>query len=98
MTERQVSRRHVLTGGAAAISTLGLPAKVLAQAPAAATVTPALLDAAKKEGKLVWYAAMDLPVSQHVAKAFETKYPGVAVRIERTGSERQFQRLAQEYA
>jgi iron(III) transport system substrate-binding protein len=41
---------------------------------------------------------MDLPVSQHVAKGFEAKYPGVTVRIERTGSERQFQRLAQEYS
>ena len=41
---------------------------------------------------------MDLPVSERVARGFEAKYPGVKVRIERTGSERQFQRLAQEYA
>jgi iron(III) transport system substrate-binding protein len=40
---------------------------------------------------------MDLPVSERVARGFEAKYPGIAVRIERTGSERQFQRLAQEY-
>ena len=72
--------------------------QVLAQAPAADAVTPALIEAAKKEGRVVWYAAMDLPVSQHVAKGFEAKYPGISVRIERTGSERQFQRLAQEYA
>jgi iron(III) transport system substrate-binding protein len=60
-------------------------------------VTPALIDAAKKEGKLVWYAAMDLPVSERVARGFEARYPGMSVRIERTGSERQFVRLAQEY-
>jgi len=97
MTERKLSRRHVLAGGAAAAGLLSMPAKVLSQAPAAAAVTPALIEAAKKEGRVVWYAAMDLPVSQNVAKNFEAKYPGIAVRIERTGSERQFQRLAQEY-
>ena len=68
-----------------------------AQPPAAGAVTPVLIEAAKKEGKLVWYAAMDLPVSERVARGFEAKYPGVSVRIERTGSERQFVRLAQEY-
>jgi iron(III) transport system substrate-binding protein len=98
MTERMLSRRYVLAGGAAAAGLLAMPAKVLSQAPPATAVTPALVDAAKKEGRVVWYAAMDLPVSQHVAKGFEAKYPGVTVRIERTGSERQFQRLAQEYS
>jgi iron(III) transport system substrate-binding protein len=78
------SRRSVLKGGAAA--------------PEPTAVTPALVEAAKKEGKVVWYAAMDLPVSERVARSFEAKYPGIAVRIERTGSERQFQRLAQERA
>lgn len=96
MTERTLSRRHVLAGGAAA-GLLAFPARVLSQAPAASPVTPELIAAAKKEGRVVWYAAMDLPVSQNVAKNFEAKYPGISVRIERTGSERQFQRLAQEY-
>jgi iron(III) transport system substrate-binding protein len=97
MTVSRMTRRRVLTGGAAAAGVLAMPAKVLSQAPAADAVTPALLAAAKKEGKVVWYAAMDLPVSQNVATRFEAKYPGISVRIERTGSERQFQRLAQEY-
>jgi len=73
-------------------------ARVCAAAPEPVPVTLALIEAAKKEGKVVWYAAMDLPVSERVARGFEAKYPGIAVRIERTGSERQFQRLAQEYA
>ena len=85
----------------AAAATVGLIAgryDVRAAAPEPTPVTAALIEAAKKEGKVVWYAAMDLPVSERVARAFEAKYPGIAVRIERTGSERQFQRLAQEYA
>jgi iron(III) transport system substrate-binding protein len=72
--------------------------RVLAQAPAAESVTPALIEAAKKEGKVVWYTSVDLPLAEKVGKAFETKYPGIAVRVERSGAERIFQRIGQEYA
>ena len=41
---------------------------------------------------------MDLPVAEKLAKAFEAKYPGIAVRVERSGAERVFQRIAQEMA
>src|SRR5262249_10813145 len=109
MTTLRVSRRDVLNGAGAAsageafASTVAgkfmqpAQAQVSAQAPEPTAVTPALIEAAKKEGKVVWYAAMDLPVSERVARGFEAKYPGIPVRIERTGAERQFQRLAQEY-
>src|SRR4029079_14999025 len=33
-----------------------------------------------------------------IGKAFEAKFPGVSVRVERTGAERVFQRISQEYA
>src|SRR4030088_1461275 len=91
------TRRDVLkTATAAALGAFARPAR--AAAPEPSRVTPALIAAARKEGKAVWYAAMDLPVAEKLARGFEAKYPGIAVRIERTGSERQFQRLAQEYA
>jgi iron(III) transport system substrate-binding protein len=97
MAKTKFTRRTMLKASAAiAVGAFASPLR--AAAPEASAVTPALIDAAKKEGKVVWYAAMDLPVSERVARGFEAKYPGVAVRIERTGSERQFQRLAQEYA
>jgi len=67
-------------------------------APPASAVTPALIEAAKKEGKVVWYTSVDLPLAEKVAKAFEAKYPGISVRVERTGAERVFQRIGQEYA
>ena len=60
--------------------------------------TPALIEAAKKEGKVVWYTSVDLPLAEKVGKAFEAKYPGIAVRVERSGAERVFQRIGQEYA
>src|SRR5258708_33378246 len=55
-------------------------AQVRAQAPAATAVTLALIEAAKKEGKAVWYAAMDLPGSERVARGLEAKSAGVAGR------------------
>ena len=69
---------------------------IRAAAPPAEAVTPALIEAAKKEGKVVHYTSVDLPLAEKVAKAFEAKYPGIAVRIERTGAERVFTRIAQE--
>src|SRR3979411_233582 len=92
-----ISRRDVLKPAAAAGVTLfGAPAR--AQAPAASAITPELVAAAKKEGKVAFYTAMDLPVAEKLAKAFEAKFSGVAVRVERSGSERVFQRIAQEMA
>jgi iron(III) transport system substrate-binding protein len=92
-----LSRRDILKGSSALA--LGLSAtSILAAAPPAEAVTPALIEAAKKEGKVVYYTSVDLPLAEKIAKAFEAKYPGVAVRVERTGAERVFQRIAQEYA
>src|SRR5258708_26082293 len=93
-----VTRRRLLKTSVAAVAVGGFACPARAATPEPTAVTPALIAAARREGKAVWYAAMDLPVAEHVARGFEAKYPGIAVRIERTGSERQFQRLAQEYA
>lgn len=101
MGSRTPSRRRVVAGSAAvAASAVVAPfaTRVLAQAPAASKITTELVEAAKKEGKIVWYTSVDLPVAEKVAKAFEAKFAGVAVRVERTGAERVFQRIGQETA
>ena len=91
------SRRDLLKGSGALA--LGLSsARVLAASPPATAVTPALIEAAKKEGKILYYTSIDLPMAEKIARAFEAKYPGIAVRVERTGAERVFQRIAQEYS
>ena len=92
------SRRDVLKGTSALALTTFASTRVLSAAPAASAVTPALIEAAKKEGKAIWYTSVDLPLAERVARSFEAKYPGVAVRVERTGAERVFQRIGQEYA
>ena len=60
-------------------------------------MTPALVEAAKKEGKVVFYTAVDVAVAEKVAAAFRAKYPGIEIQVERSGSERLFQRVGQEY-
>jgi iron(III) transport system substrate-binding protein len=71
---------------------------VWAAEPAPSKVTPELIAAATKEGKVSFYTSVEVVVAERIAKAFETKYPGIKVQVERTGSERVLQRLAQEYA
>ena len=96
--ERQrPSRRAVLKGAAMAAALPGaLATRVLAQAPAAEAITPPLVEAAKKEGKVSFYTAMDIPVAERLAKTFEARFSGVGVRVERSGSERIYQRIEQE--
>jgi iron(III) transport system substrate-binding protein len=94
---RRVSRRDVLKGSTA----LGLTAfasPIRAAAPAAEAITPALIEAAKKEGKVVWYTSVDLPLAERITKTFQDKFPGVVARVERSGAERIFQRIGQEYS
>jgi iron(III) transport system substrate-binding protein len=67
------------------------------QAPAPYDATPQLVAAAQKEGKIVWYSATDVQVAEKLARAFEAKYPGIKVQVERSGAERLFQRINQEY-
>ncbi len=81
-----------------ATALLPFGARVLSAAPAAEPITPSLIEAARKEGKVSYYNAMDLSVVEPMARAFETKYPGIKVEVERSGAERVFSRIAQEMA
>ena len=91
MTKHTFSRRDVLKA-----STALAAGAFASRADAAEPITPALVEAAKKEGKLAFYTAMDLPVAEKFGKTFEAKFPGITVRVERSGSERVFQRIGQE--
>jgi iron(III) transport system substrate-binding protein len=93
----RLSRREVLKGSGALALSLSAT-KVQAAAPPASAITPELIAAARKEGRVVYYTSVDLPMAEKIAKAFEAKFPGIAVRVERTGAERLFQRIGQEYS
>jgi hypothetical protein len=58
-----------------AAALLPFGARVASAAPPAELVTPAMIEAAKKEGSVTYYTAMDLSVAEPLAKAFEAKYP-----------------------
>jgi iron(III) transport system substrate-binding protein len=97
MKRRKLSRRDVIKGSA----TLGFAlfaAPLKAAAPEPVSITPQLIEAAKKEARVVLYSPMDLPVGEKLGRAFEAQYPGIQVQIERAGSERLFQRIEQEFA
>src|SRR3981081_4463711 len=93
-----LSRRDVLKGSGFLLADAAFSTRVMADAPPPEPITPALIEAAKKEGQDIYYTSPHLPVAEKVAKAFEAKYPGIAVRVERTGAERVFQRIGQEYS
>src|SRR6202049_4836774 len=94
---RRISRRELIKGSAA-LGLTAFAAPLKAAAPEPVAITPDLIEAARREAKVILYSSMDLPVGEKLGKAFEAQYPGIAVQIERSGSERLFQRLDQEFA
>ena len=89
MRDKRLSRRDALQAALKGSTALALgtvfasPAR--AAAPPAVAITPQLVEAARKEGKVILYSSMDLPVGEKLGKAFEAQYPGIAVQIERSG-------------
>ena len=75
MARQRVSRREAIKGSVA----LGLAlfaSPVRAAAPEPVAITPQLIDSAKREGKVVLYSAMDLPVGEKLGNAFQAQFPG----------------------
>jgi iron(III) transport system substrate-binding protein len=75
---------------------VGLLVSIPMLAAVSASAQDARVEAAKKEGKVVWYTSLALPTAEKVAKLFEAAYPGVKVEVQRTGSQRILQRVMQE--
>src|ERR1700736_1614448 len=96
MRDRKWTRREVLKTSTAVAAGVLFAEPIRAAAPAPTSVTPALIEAAHREGKVSFYSALELNVAERLGKAFEAKYPGIAVRVERSGAERIYQRIAQE--
>ena len=69
---------------------LSLAANLHAQSQAA------LIDGAKKEGKLVWYTSMAIDTSKPVLDAFEKEYPFIKTDLVRAGEEQLANRVLSE--
>src|SRR3954453_2649474 len=94
---KTITRRNLIKG-ATALGVTVAASSVRAAAPEPVAITPGLVEAARKEAKVVLYSAMDLPVGEKLAKAFGEQYPGIEVQVERAGAERLFQRIGQEFS
>jgi iron(III) transport system substrate-binding protein len=96
MRPRKFSRRQVLKAATALATVAVFPEPLKAAAPEPSVVGPASIAAARKEGAVAFYTAMDIPVAEQLGKRFEARYPGIAVRVKRSGAERVFQRIGKE--
>jgi iron(III) transport system substrate-binding protein len=96
MAGTRLTRRRVLQGAAALAAAASV--RPVRAAPEQGAITPELVAAARAEGKVSWYTSVDLPLAEKIARTFESKYPGIACRVERSGAERNFQRIGQEFA
>src|SRR5262249_12040091 len=94
--QRKWSRRDVLKAFAAGIGSAGFAQPGTAALPEAQPLTPDWIAAARKEGKIAFYSALELNISEKLARTFEARYPGITARVERSGAERIFQRIGQE--
>ncbi|HET7547483.1 MAG TPA: extracellular solute-binding protein [Usitatibacter sp.] len=77
--------------------TLTALAVAMAAAAPAAAQDKADVAAAEKEGKVVWYASVDVKVAEAIAEDFRKAHPKIDVEVERSGSERVYQRVNQEH-
>ena len=96
MRRQRWSRRDLLKSSTALAAGTVFAEPLKAAAPPPISVTPELIEAARKEGKISYYSALELSTAERLGKAFEAKYPGISVHVERSGAERIYQRIAQE--
>ena len=64
--------------------------------PALAATTDAAIDAAKREGEVVYYASMNLSEANALIGEFEKRHPYVKVKLQRSGSEKLLTRVLTE--
>ena len=62
----------------------------------AATTSDSLIDAAKREGEVVYYASMNLSEANAVIGEFEKRFPFIKIKLQRTGSEKLLTRVLTE--
>jgi iron(III) transport system substrate-binding protein len=61
-----------------------------------AASTDAILDGAKREGEIVFYASMNLAEANIMIAEFEKRYPSIKVKLNRAGSEKLLTRVLAE--
>lgn len=96
MLDRNLSRRDVLRASAVLAAGAIFAEPLEAAQPQPSGLDPSLVEAARKEGLVAFYTAMEIPVAEDLGRVFKAKYPGIAVNVKRSGAERVFQRIGKE--
>ena len=68
----------------------------VARTVAFAAAADSLIEAARREGEVVYYASMNLSEANALIGAFEKRYPFIKVKLNRTGSEKLLTRVLTE--
>jgi iron(III) transport system substrate-binding protein len=64
---------------------------------ASAASSDAVIEAAKREGEVVYYASMNLSEANAIIAEFEKRYPFIKVKLNRTGSEKLLTKVMTEH-
>ena len=89
-----ITRRHAVSGAAALAATTAIPEARAAGYEPAGT----LVDAAKKEGRVIMYTASFTEVEQETAAAFNKRFPFVKIEIIRASGGQLITRVKTEAA
>ena len=87
---------HIFGHAAERIFLISLLAALSLSSSTFAAAIDTLIDGAKRESELVYYASMNLSEANAVIGAFEKRYPFVKVKLYRTGSEKLLTRVLTE--
>jgi iron(III) transport system substrate-binding protein len=96
MRDSKPSRRNLLNASGALVASVVFPAPLKAAGPPPTLVSQSMIEAARRERMVAFYTAMEIPLAESLGRAFESKYPGLDVRVKRSGAERVFQRIGKE--
>lgn len=85
-----IDRRSILGCGIAVVAGAFTPARAQAQPK------QELLEAARKEGKMVWYDSIRADEARAISQAFEAKYPGIKIEYVEMVAAQRVSRIIQE--
>jgi iron(III) transport system substrate-binding protein len=74
-----------------------LPLALIAPTSLSAATNDAVIEAAKREGEVVYYASMNLSEANAIISEFEKRYPFIKVKLNRTGSEKLLAKVLTEF-
>lgn len=95
--ERTVTVFNTLTATRVETSTVRVTATVTLTPTAEVEYDPALVEAARKEGKVVMYSSIPVPQLQEFKNAFERRFPGITLEFWRADATQVLDKIRTEY-